>query len=55
MVVVEGDEHASPKSAIERDRLTAGGQADDPKVRLACQTRLSGLVVASRKGVRPLA
>ena len=52
MVVDEGAEHCSAMEAAERATLAQGMKANEPRARLACQVRVSGPVVVTRRSVR---
>jgi ferredoxin len=52
VVVEDGAEHCSVMEAAERATLAKGMKASEPRARLACQTRVSGPVVVTRRSVR---
>jgi ferredoxin len=52
VVVEDGAEHCSVMEAAERETLAKGMKANEPRARLACQTRVSGPVVVTRRSVR---
>ncbi len=52
VVVEDGAEHCSGMEAAERATLAKGMKADEPRARLACQIRVSGQVVVTRRSVR---
>jgi ferredoxin len=52
VVVIDGAEHTSAVESPERATLAKGMQASEPRARLACQVRVSGTVVVSRRSVR---
>jgi ferredoxin, 2Fe-2S len=52
VVVEEGAEHASAMEAAERTTLAKGMKANEPKVRLACQIKISGPMVVTRRSVK---
>ena len=52
VVVEEGSEHCSEMQAAERATLGKGMKANEPRARLACQVRVSGPVVVTRRSVR---
>ena len=52
VVVDEGAEYGSAMETAERARLAGGMKANEPRARLACQTRVSGPVVVTRRSVR---
>jgi ferredoxin, 2Fe-2S len=52
-VVVEGgSEHCSVIEEAERATLAKGMKANEPRTRLACQVKVSGPVVVTRRSVR---
>lgn len=52
MVVEEGAEHASAMGAAEGTALAKGMKANEPRARLACQIRVSGPMVVTRRSVK---
>ena len=52
VVVQEGAEHCSVMEEAERATLAKGMKANEPRARLACQVRISGPVVVTRRSVR---
>lgn len=52
VVVDEGAEHCSAVGEAERATLARGMKADEPRARLACQVKVSGPVVVTRRSVR---
>ena len=52
VVVEEGAEHCSAMEEAERATLAKGMKGNQPRVRLACQVRVSGPVVVTRRSVR---
>ena len=53
VTVIEGAEHLSPATDLERQRISEGMMAGKPNVRLACQTFVNGPgVVVKRLGAR---
>ena len=52
VVVEEGAEHGSAMEAAERATLDRGMKADEPRARLACQIRVSGSMVVTRRSVK---
>jgi ferredoxin len=54
MVVDEGRENCSPIDDLEAEGLDALKEPRDGVRRLACQTRVSGDVTVTKRGVKPL-
>jgi 2Fe-2S ferredoxin len=54
MVVESGRENCAPIGDLEAEGLDALKEPRDGVHRLACQTRVSGDVVVTKRGVRPL-
>lgn len=54
MVVDEGRENCSPIEDLEGEGLDALKEPRDGVRRLACQTRVSGDVVVTKRGVKPV-
>jgi len=52
MVVEQGAEHGSAVEAAERATLAKGMKADEPRARLACQIKVSGPMVVTRRSVK---
>jgi ferredoxin, 2Fe-2S len=52
VVVEHGAEHCSFMEANERATLAKGMKADEPTARLACQLRVSGPMVVTRRSVK---
>ena len=52
VVVEEGAEHASAMEANERATLGKGMKANEPRARLACQLKVSGPMVVTRRSVK---
>jgi len=52
VVVDDGAEHCSPIGAAERATLGRGMKANEPRARLACQVKVSGPVVVTRRSVK---
>lgn len=51
MVVEEGADQLSEKQQVEADRLALGLKAKEPRARLACQAKVNGDAVVTRRGV----
>jgi len=51
-VVDSGAEHCSAMEDAERATLRKGMKANEPRARLACQVRVSGPVVVTRRSVK---
>ncbi len=54
MVVDAGREHCSPIEDLEGEGLDALKEPRDGVRRLACQTRVTGDVVVTKRGVKPV-
>lgn len=54
MVVEAGAENCSPIGDLEAEGLDALKEAKDGMHRLACQTRVVGDVVVTKRGVKPM-
>jgi ferredoxin len=54
MVVDEGRENCSPIGDLEAEGLDALKEPKDGVRRLACQTRVSGDVLVTKRGVKPI-
>ena len=52
VVVEEGAEHCSAMEAMERATLAKGMKANESRARLACQVKVLGPVVVTRRSVR---
>jgi ferredoxin, 2Fe-2S len=52
VVVEEGAEHCSAMGEAERTTLAKGIKAKERRARLACQVRVSGPVVVTRRSVK---
>jgi 2Fe-2S ferredoxin len=51
VLLEQGAENASQQALWERERLHAAAKSD-PRTRLACQLKVSGRVIVSKRGVR---
>jgi ferredoxin, 2Fe-2S len=52
VVVEDGAGHASAMEANERATLAKGMKANEPRARLACQIRVTGPMVVTRRSVK---
>jgi len=52
VVVEDGAGHAPAMEANERATLAKGMKANEPRVRLACQLKVSGPMVVTRRSVK---
>ena len=52
VVVEQGAEHCSAMEAAERTTLAKGMKAGEPRARLACQVRVDGPAVVTRRSVK---
>jgi 2Fe-2S ferredoxin len=52
VVVEEGAEYGSAMEEAERATLAKGIKANEPRARLACQIRVSGPMVVTRRSVK---
>ena len=52
VVVDEGAEHGSAMETAEQARLAKGMKANEPRARLACQIKVSGPMVVTRRSVK---